>query len=623
MPTVYINGQRAQLRATDLIGKGGEADIYDIGNGQVLKLYKQPNDPDYLGNTEAQQAASERLIEQQQKLPTFSSLAVPSRIVKPASLAYNKVSSGKITGYTMQYLKNMEVLLKWSDRKYREQGGLDIAQVPTLFQELHALVKETHKAGIVIGDFNDLNVLVDSNNQVYLVDADSMQFGSFLCRTFTSRFLDPLISDGQKLILARPHSDDSDWYAFNVMLFQSLLYVGPYGGVHRPKVGKRLQHDDRVLNRLTVFNPDVIYPKPAMPYDRLPDELLEHFHKVYEADKREEFPLNLLSAMRFTTCSKCGHVHARPVCPVCASPGLVVQTIVRRGSVSVTEVFKTRGQILQVAYQGGKLNYLYHDRGAFSRENDEVVLKGDLRPGLRFRLNGKQTLLAQGTKLFVFSPNEETLRLETDQINQLSIFDSNGANYFWIQGDQLVRSGQFGSSHIGNILPHRTLLWVGKKFGLGFYQAGSLSRAFLFNSEKPGLNDQVKLPHISGQIIDATCAFSDHLAWLMIGLQENGKLVNRCFVIDKSGKLITEADSSQGEDHWLNNGLRGHIASGSSLLVSTDTGIIRLQATDFGINVAQTFPDTEPFVSSNSKLVAGDGGIYVVDNHAIKLLKIK
>jgi serine/threonine protein kinase len=622
MATVYLSGKRLALSPSSMIGKGGEADIYDLGDGNVLKLYKKPDDPDYMGNPVAQQGARERLSEYQRKLPAFSSLHLPAHVVSPKEVALTK-QGGDVAGYTMTYLKDMEVLLRLGDRRYREQGGIDGNQVVNTFANLHSLVGEIHRMGVVIGDFNDLNVLLDAHGQVYLVDADSMQFGGFYCRTFTSRFVDPLLTENQKLILTNPHTTDSDWYAFNVMLFQSLLFVGPYGGVHKPAQGKRLQHDARVLQRLTVFKPEVLYPKPALPYDHLPDDLLEHFRKVYENDMRGEFPTGLIKALRWTTCLKCGAIHARARCPACAGPGAVVQTIIRRGTVTATSVFRTTGRILQVAHQGGKLRYLYHENGAFRREGAQEVIKGNLDPELRFRLSGDVTILGKRKHLFVFSPGEEATQLDTDAVNQLSIFDANDHAYFWLASGQLVKSGKFGSEYVGDILPGRTLFWTGNKFGLGFYQAGALTRTFVFNTTGRGLNDRVALPTIPGQMIDATCVFSDQLAWLMLSIQNNGRLVNHCFVVNKDGEVTASAEANQDEDSWLADGIRGRFAAGSSLFASTDYGIVRISAESGAPSVAQTFPDTEPFVDATTKLIPGDGGIYAVSGNSITLLKIK
>lgn len=86
------------------------------------------------------------------------------------------------------------------------------------------VIDEIHAAKVVIGDFNDLNVLI-AKDEPYFIDADSFQYNGFLCKVYTERFVDPLLCDPQanRPVLAKPHNEDSDWFAFRVMLMQSLL----------------------------------------------------------------------------------------------------------------------------------------------------------------------------------------------------------------------------------------------------------------------------------------------------------------------------------------------------------------------------------------------------------------
>jgi H/ACA ribonucleoprotein complex subunit 3 len=485
------------------------------------------------------------------------------------------------------------------------------------------LVADIHTQRVVIGDFNDLNVLMDMNGQAFLVDADSMQYGPYPCRTFTTRFVDPLCCGSTRLSLARPHTAESDWYAYHVMLLQSLLYVGPYGGVHRPATGKRLQHDERVLQRLTIFGDDIVYPKPALSLATLPDELLDYAQAAFAKDMRGEYPRKLLDNLRWTTCTSCGSVHARATCPSCAAPGAVKETIVIRGTVTATRLFQTAGRILQTVYQGNKLRYIYHESGAFRREDGQPVLAGALDPELRFRIQGDTSLFGKRDKLFVLVPGQAPERLTTDTFRNLSMFDSNAQHRYWIQNGQLVHDNRFGSAYIGDVLPGQTLFWAGKRFGFGFYQVGQLMRAFVFDAEARGLNDQVQIPPVAGQLVDATCVFADTLAWFMTCAQENGRLINRCFVIDNRGKVIAEESAAQEDDSWLAHGIRGHTAQGSFLYAATDEGIVRLEAVNGTVRVDRTFPDTEPFVSTATQLLPAPNGIYAVSSREIVFLQIR
>lgn len=622
MPSVVLNGREVRLSANQLIGKGGEADVFKINDTTVLKLYKTPKDPDYAGDKNAQQGAVARIIEQQRKLPLFPK-TLPTEVVAPIDLAYDK--AGKIVGYTMPFINNMEVLMRLGDRQYRETSGIDSNQVIGTFRKLHGTVTAIHRSGVVLGDFNDLNVLVNGT-ELRVVDADSMQFGGFHCHTFTSRFVDPLRCDPGRLVLAAPHNEDSDWYAYFVMLIQSLLYVGPYGGVHRPSVGKRLQHDGRVLSRITVLDKEVVYPKPAMPLGVLPDEVLGYFDRVFVHDERGEFPARMLDELRWTKCLQCGISHARRVCPVCsASAGIVKSVVTVRGTVTAERIFRTEGRILFVTTQGGKLRYLYHENGVFHRE-DHKLLAGELRPELRFRIQGEKTLLGSGGTLFVLDKAGNREQVQTDTYHHtLPVFDANGRNTFWLSGNQLVKDGTYGGpDYIGDILPSQTLFWTGETMGFGLYQAGQLVRGFMFDTHQRGLNDQVELDALPGQMVDATCVFGHERVWFMVTIQEQGVLQNRCFVFDRHGKRIAEATATSGEDSWLGSGIRGHLAIGGSLYAATDDGIVRVTTDYRHIVEERKFPDTEPFVDAHTQLIEGSKGIYAVShNREIVHLTIK
>lgn len=621
MATVYIHDRPVRLRANQAIAGGGEAVIYRLDAQTVLKLYRQPGDTDYANDLDAQRGARARLAEQQRKLPVFPRTLIPE-VVAPTALAYDK-PGGEIVGYTMPFVDGMDVLMRLANRTYRDAASIDNNQVIDLFRELRRVVAELHRQGVVIGDFNDLNVMTDAHS-LRLVDADSMQYGGFLCHTYTNRFVDPLRCESSTLALARPHDESSDWYAYFVMLLQSLLFVGPYGGVHRPKAGSRLQHDARVLKRVTVLNDDVVYPKPAAPLASLPDDLLAYVQAVFEADAREPFPTALLDALRWTTCTNCGLAHARQVCPGCSAPGVVRQAVTIRGQVTARRVFRTSGNVLCAVNQGGTLRYLYQEGGVLYREGDRRLMQADLTPELRFRIQGDTTVIGRGNALLMVDRHGAVTRETVEQYrDKLPMFDTTAAAVLWAQNGQLVQAGRLGPQYLGDVLSNQTMFWVGERLGFGFYQAGQLVRSFVFRPGVRGLNDQVAITSLPGQLIDATCVFGSDRAWFMVSMQENGILMNRCYVIDTQGVVLATQTAPQGEDSWLGRTIRGHLATGSSLFAATDDGIVRVGVSAGRLVLERSFPDTEPFVDSHTALVQGPGGIYVVSRREITLLEIR
>jgi len=623
---IYVAGKLHRLSPSKSIGKGGEADVYDLGNGQVAKIYKQPDHPDFDGLPDAKKAAEIRIAQHQTKLRAFPR-GLPSRVVAPVELVTNKGGTN-VLGYTMPFLKGSKVLLQYTERSFRSAGvGNDV--VTRIFRDLHGTVDSVHKAKVVIGDFNDLNILV-KDEEAWVIDADSMQFGKWLCQVFTARFVDPLLCDpkGSSPSLVKPHNADSDWYAFNVMLFQCLLFVSPYGGVHKPKDhSKKIPHDARPLHRITVFDPEVRYPKPATSPGVLPDDLLEHFHKVFKKDLRREFPATLLE-MRWTTCGKCGLESARSSCPSCSTPvpGVVKETTVIRGTVTATSFFKTAGRILFAAVQGGKLLWLYHENGEFRREGGMLVTKGVVDPLMRFRICGQHTLIGRGSKVVDLHPVMTTSELRVDDYQQIPMFDANEQGRFWVNGGHLVRDARKrgapnDTEEIGQVLENQTMFWVGPTFGIGFYRAAKLCVAFTFRTDAPGLNDSVKIPAVRGQLIDATCCFGKDRAWLTTSAQEGGVIKNQVVCVKSNGEVLGTAEATAGDGSWL-GALRGKTAAGAWLFAATDDGIIRLEVDNGKIVVTKEFPDTEPFVNAGCHLFVGPQGLYVVSQREIRLLKI-
>jgi len=612
---VIINNKVVRVDPTKAIGKGGEADIYDIGNNIILKLFKTPNHPDLNGFPEEQLGAKLRLQEHQKKLKAFPK-NMPSKVISPMDLAMD--SKKQILGYTMKFLKGYEMLLKYSDRKYRNSISNEL--VLKTFRDLHSTVNQVHNIGVVIGDFNDLNIMV-LNGEAYLIDADSFQFNSFYCRVFTERFVDPLLCNPNENypVLTSFHNAESDWYAYAVMMMQSFLFVGPYGGVYVPKdKTKRINHATRPLKRITVFDPEVKYPKPAIHYSVLNDDLLQYFHQLFEEDKRGEFPEKLLN-MRWTTCSDCGAVHARNVCPNCAKyVGAVRETI--RGNVSCLKVFQTSG-IIVLSKIGKRLQYLCYDNGSFIREDGSVVVKGNLKPTMRFRIRNNETLIGDKDQFILFNPGNNPEKVVVDSLNLLPMFDTNNQYRYWVYDGRLMRNDVISDKYIGDVLRNQTLFWVGEKFGFGFYRAGSLSVAFVFDTVNSGINDTVKFPNINGFIIDATCYFAGNWCWFLFSVREGARTINRCMIIKDDGKIYEKAEAIDGDGSWLGN-IRGKCAAGKFLLSATDNGIMRIEPSNGTLEIVKEFPDTEPFVDSGCHLYPDANGLYVVSRKEIHLLKI-
>lgn len=647
MTELMVEGNRVTLDPSMTLGKGGEADVYLV-NGMALKVFKTPDHPDIASlpsgpdKDRLTREALARIAQHQEKLLAFPKTNIPTGLIGPTELVTDR--RGKIMGYTMPLIPNARELMQvHADKDLRKQIlGNDLV---ALFRRLHALVVATHKAGIVIGDFNDLNVLVQKmegpDAVPFLIDADSMQYGPYLCSMFTSRFVDPLNCDPtlSSPMLVKPHSPLSDWFSFLVMFFESLLWVHPYGGVHRPKdPSQKIAHDTRVLKRKSVLGSEIIYPKPARPAETLPDDLLQYFLQVFERDHREVPPTKLLENLRWTTCRDCGYEHARGMCPKCgvAAPA-VVQVMTIRGSVTAHRIYPTphnRGRILQVALQGGRLLFLFEENGRLKREDGTVVLEASAVPEMRFRLSGKRTMIGMGDRVVIVESGTKPEVVIADRFGQTPMFDTNAEHLFRVTSGALAREGMFGwdsQELVGQVLRGQTMMWMGPEFGFGFYRAGALFQAFTFTDGKRSLNDQINLSPIPGQLVDAFALFSSSRIWFFTKSQHLGSLINQVTVLKRDGTIVASHQTTSGDGTWLSE-IRGGFAatlpsSGGTvthaLFVPTDNGIVRVDADVTGLIQTRHFADTEPFVDSSSRLFLAQEGIYVVRANEIYLLKIK
>lgn len=618
----YRNGERVSLDPSKLRGKGGEAYIYETTRTRVAKIFKDPDDPDYDMFPDQQKGAEKRIAIHQTKLREFPFSKLPPSVVVPLDLLTD-ISGRKILGYEMEYLRNLETLMQYLDRDFREKGGVDNNAMLQFFRDLHPTVKKIHDAGVVIGDFNSLNVLY-ANGKARLVDADSMQNSKYLSPMFTATYVDPLHCDSKSksLMMVKPHDTLSDWYAFEVMLMEGLLYVRPWGGVYKPKDKKnQVPLDARPLRGISIFHPEVVYPKPANPLNILPDDFLDHLHGTFEKGKRGEFPLMLLST-KFIKCSNCGYEHARGVCPNCLT-GVPVQKMTQvRGNVRVDFAFQTTGLIIFSTVQKGELKHVYHQDGRFLREDGSVALTGNLDPNMRYRIQDKKTILAKNGLMVVMENGKAVDKVVVDSYGNLPLIDANSKHYYWSNGGFLYRSESYGPEVIGSVLEGQTLFWAGEKFGFGFYRAGNLTRAFVFDADRSGINDTVKIAPIKGQLIDSTCVFVGTRAWFLTTEKSGSKIINRVQVVNSMGEIEASDECESGDGSWLGR-IRGKLPISNFILSATNDGVVRTEIVNSKIVPTKEFPDTEPFVDENSFLLPSSNGIYVVRKKEILSMIIR
>ena len=194
--TVYVDGARVVLAPAALVGQGGEAEIYDLGDGRVVKWWKPPEHPDFTGDAGAQAAAAKRIAEAPARLRALPG-NLPAAVVAPCGLALSRRKD--VVGYVMPKVGGEPMHALGEPRWRREHPDVDVGAI---LLALHDAIAGLHRRGVVIGDCNDLNILVEhgsGRDRVHLIDVDSYQLPGFPCAMFSERFVDPRLCSPAQL----------------------------------------------------------------------------------------------------------------------------------------------------------------------------------------------------------------------------------------------------------------------------------------------------------------------------------------------------------------------------------------------------------------------------------------
>jgi hypothetical protein len=549
---VFISKARVRLNDTNLLGEGGEARVYRAGD-RAVKIFHTPS------------------AEKANKLAAFPR-GLPPEVVAPKELVLDK--AGAVIGYAMPAVLGHEELARLANRRWRE-GAVSNAFVSGLFEQLGDLLAKLHAGQIVVGDLNDGNVLFAPGTQrVALIDADSMQFGGFPCAVAHERTLDPALY-GRALDC----SAATDWYAWNVLLFSSLLYVHPYGGVHKglPTLLRRGEA------RHSILKPDVAWPRGAQHARVLSDDALHHFSRVFDGQERARAP-----RLSWKKCD-CGVEHARAVCPECKTTG-PRQALRSNGRCTARTIFSTPGRVLEVALRGG-VRYVYEENGVVRREDGTLVLDGPAAPGMRFAIDGASTWVGDRLgRLTCVRGGRAADRASTGVRGTVPVFSA----MYRLEQEWIVE--HHSGARVGQILEGQTWLWSGERLGLTLYRAGGMTHVFLLKPGRAGLLPVRAPVKLSGRLVDASCVFDDAHALLSVVTERDGRDVSELWLFDANGQLLKHGEGP-GRGRALFNG---------RVVCATDDGLLSLGAQP------TLFPDSQEFVGADDTLLAQPDGSLIV-----------
>ncbi len=595
---VYFQGQPHTLLDSDLLGEGGEARVYRVGD-LAFKIFH----PIATNNRAAQRVRDDKLRKLRNVPP-----GLPAAVVTPRGLVTDK--QGTTLGYAMLAVNGAHDIGRYASRRFRD-GLVSNAEVARVFARVRDTVAALHQRQVVVGDLNDGNIVV-RGLQPALIDFDSMQFGGLPCPVAHERFLDPRFY-GRDLH-ARPTLDEgSDWYAFSVLLFSSLLYLHPFGGVcaKYPTLLRRAEAGHSALQ------PDVTWPRGAATPKGLSDDLLQFFTRVFDGRERTPIPPKLLDAP-WTKCH-CGLEHQRAVCPDCHALGPVsarpVLTVV--GRCKVRSVLSTHGRVWAAAMQGG-LRYAYEEDGVLKREDGTAVGPAPAF-GSVVGLAGARTFVADAAgRVTIWSAGTVVERTGTGLCPAGPVLSAAMGHQLRLDGAWLVDHAT--QARLGQVLEGQTRVWTSERLTATLYRAGGVTVASLGRAAKPGLK-RVELPGLPDamKLLDASVVFDDGHALFSFSWEAGGKSEGAMYLFDATGTLL---GVGRGEGELFTRVSARALLFGR-VVAAGDSGLCTLSAEQGVLAVSRVFVDTQALVSTHDELLAQpDGSLVVVGTKSVAVLSL-
>ncbi len=335
---VTVGNKPVRLAQEMVIGQGGEAVIYKDPSSPdtyALKIYR----------------ASDKKRERKLEAMLSAGFTLPQSSIAPLEAV--RGSKGELVGFRMRRLsaRYRKLGLIFGD-KFSKDHGFTAKVKANLFAAMQRDLSQIHAAGIVIGDINDGNEMVDEVGKGFVwIDMDSVQFAGFPCMAGTQFYLSPDLYniDLSKAPMFKP---EHDWFSFSVLLTRALT-----NGVHPFKSGlhkKYLSIMDRASHGATVFDTDVSYPSIGLPPEVLSQELLDVLQNMLKRQTRDAFPLAALTQYHdsLIECPSCGieYPGKRSKCPSCAKTTVLdARAAAKVSGFSVTTLFETKGRVLYAA----------------------------------------------------------------------------------------------------------------------------------------------------------------------------------------------------------------------------------------------------------------------------------
>lgn len=262
---ILINGvTRLKLTQNDYKAQGGQGIVY-VKGGYAYKIYHDP----------IRMIPSGKINE----LKALNSIPI---VLSPVDILYCSKTNKEI-GFSMKYVSDCEYFTKLFSKQFKSNNSISHQTIVDLTTVMQNTLRDIHKNKILVGDYNEMNFLTDKSYMIpYHIDVDSYQTPNYPCTAIMNTVRDRRLPFGS-------FDELSDWFSWAVVTFQMYTGIHPYMGRH-PKY-KTTELDERMVNRISVFDRDVKIPKGCQDFSVIPKNQLEWYKKVFVDGHRSEPPL--------------------------------------------------------------------------------------------------------------------------------------------------------------------------------------------------------------------------------------------------------------------------------------------------------------------------------------------
>jgi serine/threonine protein kinase len=407
-----------QTHKKDLIAEGGEGMIYVYKNDKVIKIYKNHVDKKV----------------KLEKLKRIMKKNLPSNIATPLDLVYD--NQNNFIGFMMKKIEGEE-LKRLSSKRFVISNNITKEDITKMLIQIKNSLLDLHKAGMCIGDLNDMNILFDKNFQVFFIDIDSWSVDDdFRCTVANDLFKDPLL-------IKNYFTPGTDNYAFAILLYKALTRLHPFGGVI--KSNPNISTTERMKKCLSVFSVDDLVRPPMVDKDVfLSSKLIADLQEIFINGKR-----NLINGSlddfkdKLIYCDDHNDYYYSLFnrCPICELDA--------KEFIPISKVGTVEGIPIRLMFSNSRIKMIF-DENTFIDTNNYINFRNS-QIKKRYTMGNKYYSNNEGDIIYNVKKNViiiETIKkhFEVEKLfNSRVVFDDN-LLYYVSKGLQLIKFGLFGKN---------------------------------------------------------------------------------------------------------------------------------------------------------------------------------